>query len=368
MHVTLVGLPLSGKTTVFNALTGQQAATGPAAGRAEAHLAVVKVPDERLERLAALFHSRKVTPAEVRFVDLVGIAAGAARQGLPAQTLAHIGEADALLHVVRAFDSPLAPHPAGSVDPARDLALLDTELLLADLAVVERRVQRLDAEIPKMPRAEKEERERERALLQRLQQALEAAVPLRDLELGPEEEKLLRGFNLLTLKPALILFNVGEERLEEAGALVRALQPGYGHQRCAMAEMSARWEMELGELDAAEAAEFRQALGLTEPAAGRMIRLAYELLGLVTFFTFVSEEVRAWPVRAGSTAVEAAGAVHTDMARGFIRAEVVGGAALLAAGGLPEARRHGVLRMEGRDYLVQDGDVCTFHFNPARPA
>jgi GTP-binding protein YchF len=366
MHVTLVGLPLSGKTTVFNALTGQQVPTGPAAGRPEAHLAVVKVPDERLDGLAGLFHSRKVTPAEVRFVDLGGIAEGAARQGLPAQTLAHIGEADALLHVVRAFDTPLAPHPAGTVDPARDLALLDAEFLLADLAVVERRVQRLDEEIRKMPRAEKEERERERALLVRLQEALGSEMPLRDLEITAEEEKLLRGFNLLTLKPALILFNVGEERLEEDGALVRTLQPGYGHQHCAMAEMSAQWEMDLGELDASEADELREALGLTEPAAGRIIRLAYELLGLITFFTFVSDELRAWPLRAGSTAVEAAGAVHTDMARGFIRAEVVDHTALREAGSLVEARRHGGLRMEGRDYRVQDGDVCTFHFNPAR--
>jgi GTP-binding protein YchF len=366
MHVTLVGLALCGKTTVFNALTGQQLATGPGAGRPEAHLGVVKVPDERLAGLAELFHPRKLTPAEVRFVDQAGIAEGTARQGLPAQMLAAISEADALLHVVRAFDSPLAPHPAGSVDPARDLALLDAELLLADLGVVERRVKRLDEEIPKMPRAEKEERERERTLLVRLKAALESEIPLRDLELAPEEEKLLRGFNLLTLKPVLILFNVGEDRLEQAGALPQSLQPGYQHKRFAMAEMCAQWEMELGQLDPAEAAEFREALGLTEPAAGRIIRLAYELLGLMTFFTFVSEEVRAWPVRRGSSAVEAAGAVHTDMARGFIRAEVVGYAALRETGSLAEARHHGVLRMEGRDYQVQDGDVCTFHFNPAK--
>ncbi len=367
MHVALVGLPLCGKTTVFNALTGQQEATGPGSGRPEAHLAVVKVPDERLPWLAELFHSRKVTPAEVRFVDLAGIPPGAARQGLPPQALAAVGEADALIHVVRAFDSPRAPHPAGSVDPARDLADLDAEFLLADLAVVERRVRRLNEEIPKMPRAEKEERERERALLRRLQQALEAESPLRDLDLSPEEQKLLRGFNFLTLKPVLILFNVGEDRLGQPGALVEALRPAYArHQRYAMAEICAAWEMDLLALAEEEAGEFRRELGLSEPAAGRLIRLAYELLGLMTFFTFVSEEVRAWPVRRGSTAVEAAGAVHTDMARGFIRAEVVGFGALQQAGSLAEARRHGLLRMEGRDYLVQDGDICTFHFSPGR--
>lgn len=366
MHVTIVGLPLSGKTTVFNALTGQREATGPGAGRPGAHVGVVKVPDGRLGRLAEIFRPQKVTSAEVRFVDLGGIAAGAARQGLPAQMLAAIGEADALLHVVRAFDTPLAPHPAGTVDPARDLALLDTEFLLADLEVVERRVRRLEEEIPKLPRSEKEGREREHSLLLRLQQALEAERPLRDLDLSPEEERLLRGFNFLTLRPVLILFNVGEERLERPGELVGALQPGYTHRRSAMAEMCAQWEMELGQMAPEEAEEFRRSLGLEAPAASRIIRLAYDLLGLVTFFTFVSEEVRAWPLRRGSTAVEAAGTVHTDMARGFIRAEVVGFAALDAVGSLPEARRHGTLRMEGRDYLVQDGDVCTFHFSPAR--
>jgi len=366
MHVTLVGLPLSGKTTVFNTLTGQQEATGLLAGRPQAHVAVVKVPEGRLEGLAALFDPRKVTPAEVRFVDLAGIPAGAARQGLPAQVLAAFGEADALIHVVRAFENPLAPHPAGAVDPARDLELLDTEFLLADLAVVERRVERLAREILRLPRQEREERERESALLLRLKEALEGGTPLRDLDLSAEEGKALRGFNFLTLKPVLVLFNIGEERLEQAGTLVEALHPGYRQRRFAMAEMCAQWEMELGQLDPEEAAEFRQDLGLTDPAAGRIIRSACDLLGLITFFTHVSEEVRAWHVPRGSTAVEAAGAVHTDMARGFIRAELVGYDVLVEAGSLAEARRRGVLRMEGRDYVVQDGDVCTFHFSPPR--
>jgi GTP-binding protein YchF len=366
MHVTLVGLPTSGKTAVFNALTGQEVATGPAAGRPEAHVAVVKVPDARLEVLAGLFQPRKLTPAEVRFVDLAGIAAGTARQGLPAQVLAAIGEADALIHVVRAFENPRAPHPAGSVDPARDLDSFDTECLLADLGVIERRVQRLQEEIPKMPRQQREEREHEHALLVRLEGPLENGQPLRDLELAPAEVKALRGFNLLTLKPVLVLFNIGEERLAEAGALAGGLRAAYPHQRSAMAEMCAQWEMELGQLSPEEAAEFRQDMGLQEPAAARIIRLAYEVLGLITFFTFVSEEVRAWPIRQGSTAVEAAGTVHTDMARGFIRAEVVGFDVLKEAGSLAEARRHGTLRMEGREYVVQDGDVCTFHFSPGR--
>jgi len=252
------------------------------------------------------------------------------------------------------------------VDPARDLALLDTEFLLSDLGVVERRVRRLAEEIPKLPRSEKEGREREYVLLRRLQQALEAETPLRDLDLAPDEERLLRGFNFLTLRPVLVLFNVGEEGLERPGELVRALLPAYHHRYSAMAEMCAQWEMELGQMAPPEAEEFRRSLGLEGPAAARIIRLAYDLLGLVTFFTFVSEEVRAWPLRRGSTAVEAAGTVHTDMARGFIRAEVVGFAALDEAGSLAAARQQGKLRMEGREYLVQDGDVCTFHFSPAR--
>lgn len=364
MHVTLVGLPLSGKTTVFNALTGQEQATGPAAGRVEAHVAVVQVPDKRLGRLQDLFNPHKLTPAEVRFEDLAGIAEGAARQGLPPQALAAISEADALIQVVRAFENPLAPHPAGSVDPIRDLELLDTEFLLADLGVIERRLERLEREMGKMSRAEREERLREQGLLLRLREMLEAGRPLRDFPLEPAEEKALRGFNLLSIKPALILCNVGEAHMAEPGRLLEKLQPGYAHQHVSMVEMCAQWEMELSQLDPEEVDEFRQELGLTEPAADRIIRLAYELLGLVTFFTFVSEEVRAWPLSRGSSAVEAAGTVHTDMARGFIRAEVVGFDALTAAGSIAEARRRGVLQVEGRDYIVQDGDVCTFLFNP----
>ncbi|MGB9722882.1 MAG: redox-regulated ATPase YchF [Chloroflexia bacterium] len=366
MHITLIGLPLSGKTTVFNALTGQREVVGPGAGRMEAHRAMVKVPDARLDWLAGLFRPRKVTPAEVCFVDLAGIPQGTARQGLPAPFLAAIGEADALIHVLRAFENPRAPHPAGSVDPERDLALLDDEFLLADLAVVERRLERLEQEIPKLPRSEKEARQHEHALLQRIKAALEEETPLRDLDILPEEEKILRGFNFLTLKPALILLNIGEERLGEGETLAQSLGTAYRHRRCAVAAMCAEWEMELGELAPEEAAEFRQALGLFEPAASRIIRLAYDLLGQITFFTFVSEEVRAWPLRRGSTAVEAAGTVHTDMARGFIRAEVVHFEALREAGSLPEARRRGTLRTEGRDYIVQDGDICTFLFTQPR--
>jgi GTP-binding protein YchF len=365
MHVTLVGLPLSGKTTVYNALTGQQEATGPAAARGKTHVAAVAVPDERLERLSGLFQPNKVTATEVRFVDLAGIPEGAAQQGLPAQVLAAVGEADALIHVVRAFASSHAPHPAGSVDPVRDLELLDAEFLLADLGVVERRLERLDREISKLPRGEREDREREQSLFRRLQGPLEAGTPLRDLGLSPDEIAALRGYNLLTLRPVLVLLNVGEERLEDAERLLESLRPACG-EGCALAQMCAQWEMELAELDPAEAAEFRQSLGLEEPAAARIIHLANELLGLISFFTFVSEEVRAWSLRRGSTAVEAAGTVHTDMARGFIRAEVVAFDALVEAGGLAEARGRGILRMEGRDYTVQDGDVCTFHFSPPK--
>ncbi len=366
MHVTLVGLPLSGKTTLFNLLSGQRAETGVGVGRPEVHRAVVRVPDERLERLAELFRPQKVTPSEIHLVDLGGIPEGAARQGLPARTLAAIGKADALIHVVRAFENPLAPHPAGSVDPFRDLALLDADFLLADLEVVERRLERLTREIPKLPRREREEHERERDLLERLRQALEEERPIRDLDLSPEEEKMLRGFNFLTQRPVLVLLNLGEERLAEADALRQRLTGEYAHHRSLAAAICARWEVELAELEPEEAAEFRASLGLGEPAAGRLIRLAYDLLGLIAFFTFVSEEVRAWPLRRGSTALEAAGTVHTDMARGFIRAEVVAFADLLVAGSLAEARRKGLLRMEGRDYVVQDGDVCTFHFSPPR--
>jgi ribosome-binding ATPase len=359
MKIGLVGLPKSGKTSLFNLLTGQAVATSSfGASRAETHTGVARVPDERVDRLSALFKPRKTTYASFEVVDLAGIAKGE-RQGLETKEFRN---ADALLHVVRAF-----PDAAGDVPhPKRDIADLETELILADLEVIERRLERLDASLKKK-RTDSDAREQ--SILLKLKPALEGETPIRAVELAPEETRAIRGFTFLSQKPILHCLNLAEKDIDRARRLSEHfdLRDVAHRPRTRVGWVSAVIEAEVAQLGGDERSAFLADLGLAEPAITRVLRDCYALLGLISFFTVGDDEVRAWSVPAGTRAQDAAGAVHSDIARGFIRAEVIPYDALLAAeGSMALVRERGQLRLEGKEYVVHDGETCHFRFNVAK--
>jgi GTP-binding protein YchF len=366
VQIAIVGLAGSGKTTVFNTLTRGHAETG-GYGALTLNVGVVKVPDARLDRLAEIFRPKKVVQADVTYVDLPAPPASSeghvGTEELPAEHLARLRESDALLHVVRAFDDQSNPHPDGTVDAARDLEGLDLEFILADLSMVDRRLERLGSSGRHGTPAEREANEREEVVLRRLKAELEAGHPIRDAGLSDDDAKTIRGFRFLTEKPVLVLLNVGEAEIATAPALVDQIRGAYDHRRAMVDFLSAKIEMELGELDPDDAATFMEELGIAESGLERVIRLSYQLLGLISFLTAGPDEVRAWPIPNGSTAVDAAGAIHTDLAKGFIRAETVAYEDLLKLGSTGEARKAGRLRSEGKTYRVADGDVLEILFS-----
>ncbi len=353
MQLGILGLPKAGKTTLFNTLTAARQVTGKFAASAQTNVGVATVPDPRLERLRDLFRPRKYHPATVEYVDIPGIRRG---EGAESLDLAKLKGMDALVHVVRAFEDPEIVHPEGSIDPARDVATLDLELILADHDLVERRLERLDKAVK---RGLSPEEQRERALLSDVVRPhLEAERPLRELRLDPDDERRLRGFQLLSAKPMLVVVNVDEARVAEHAERHLALGPGV-----TAVAVAAPIEEEISRLPPEEQPEFLAALGLDEPSLARVARASQELLGLIAFFTVGEDEVRAWTIRRGTHAREAAGAVHSDIERGFIRAEVVRWDDLLRLKTLAACRDQGLLRLEGKDYVVQDGDVVHFRFN-----
>lgn len=362
MQVTIVGLPGSGKTTVFNALTGSHAETGSfSGGRAAPNVGVVKVPDERLDRLSALFKPKKTTPADVTYVD-VAIPAGAAREGTIApDVLALVRNADALLHVARAFEGGDRP-----ADPWRDVDELELELTIADLSVIEKRLEKLRTSGRHGSPSEREQNALEEELLARIEPELSNGKPIRAMSLTDDDELRLRGYRFLTQKPVLVLINLDEARLPEAETLEAEGRARHALPHTDVAALAAKIEAEIAELAADDAALFMEDLGIAEPSRGRVIRLTYDLLGLFSFFTAGEDECRAWTLRSGDTAVDAAAAIHTDLARGFIRAEVVTFDDLMACGSTAEARKRGLLRSEGKAYAVRDGDVIEVLFNVAR--
>ena len=364
MQVTIVGLPGSGKTTVFNALTGGHAETGGfSGGRAAPNVSVVKVPDERVDRLAELFNPKKTVYADVTYVD-VAIPAGAAREGsVNPDVLAQIRNADALLHVARAFDDPAA---GTASDPWRDVDDLDLEFTVADLSVIEKRLERLATQGRHGSQAEREAAQREEELLRRIEPHLSDGKPIRSFGLTNDEELLLRGYRFQTQKPVLVVLNIDEARLPGADALESAGRERYAQPHTDVVALAGKIEAEIGELADEDARLFMDDLGISEPSRGRVIRLTYRLLGLFSFFTAGEDECRAWTLTSGSTAVDAAGAIHSDLARGFIRAQVISFEDLVEAGSMAEARKRGTLRQEGKSYLVADGDVIEVLFNVAR--
>jgi len=359
MKIGLVGLPKSGKTTLFNLLTGSNVATSRYdAGRAELHTGIARVPDPRVDRLTVLFNPKKTTYATFEVVDLAGIEKDE-RGGLEAKEFRN---ADALLHVVRAFPD----EARGAADPKRDVLDLELTLVLADLEVVDRRLERLEASIKKQ---RKDAEVKEQALLARLKLELESETPLRAVTMTPDEERLLRGFTFLSYKPILHLVNVEEAAITEGGRVAEryGLTEVAARPQTRVGWVSAVIEAEIARLEGDEQQAFLADLGLTEPAINRVLRDAFALLGLVSFFTTGEDEVRAWPIPAGTRAQDAAGTVHSDIARGFIRAEVNGYDELVAVeGSFADLRARGQLRLEGKDYVVQDGEICHFRFNVAK--
>jgi GTP-binding protein YchF len=363
VEIAIAGLPRAGKTTVFNALARAQAdvATFGAGG---VNRAVVKVPDDRLDRLATLFKPRKLTHAEVRYVDLPGWERPGQerRETIPPAVLGALRQADALAVVVRAFANDAVPPALGAVDAVREAQTVSAEFALADLLVVERRRERLERELRSAAAAERALRVQELALMERLHTQLEAGQPVRSLDLSADEEKLLRGFGLLTAKPTLVIVNAGDD-LAASAAAADATRAVVAAPRTTVLVLAGRLEMELAQMDDEEARAFREAYGLGEAGLAQAIRASYALLDLISFFTVGEDECRAWTVARGTTALGAAGAIHSDLARGFIRAEVVRWDELLDAGSLAEARKRALLRAEGKQYEVQDGDVITILFN-----
>jgi GTP-binding protein YchF len=351
MRTAIVGLPMTGKTSLFTILTGVHEAAR--IGNLEARAGVAKVPDPRLEELARLFQPPKVTHATVEYLDFPSISKEALRE---ASYLASLRVADALAHVLRVFESDTVPHEKGSVDPIRDANDVDMELALSDLVVVEKRLERLEKDRKKI---KSPDLDKEYELLVRCKEALENNLPLRALEFSPEDEKRIRGFQFLSQKPMLYVLNLGEEdapKLEEVEGRYRGGPLGE-RPHTALTAICGKIEAELAELPEAEAREYLASYGLKAPGLERLISATYSLLGLMSFLTAGETEVRAWTIPVHSTAVKAAGAIHSDFEKKFIRAEVVNWKALIDHQGYPGVREKGLLRLEGKDYIVKDGDV-----------
>ncbi|MCC6905570.1 MAG: redox-regulated ATPase YchF [Anaerolineae bacterium] len=355
MQLGLIGLPMSGKTTAFNALTGANRPTSIAVpGKLDVQLAVVDVPDPRLDALTAMFNPRKKVHAKITFADIGGLAKGISEGGLSGQFRNEIAQMDGFVQVVRVFKDENVPHPEGAIDPQRDIDILDSEFLLTDLVTVENRISRLKEEMSKGKERDKNARELE--LFEQMRETLETEKPLRSLGLPYEEQRALRGYGFLSIKPRLILLNFGDERPDLA-SLVSLVEP------TTVLGIQARIEAEIAQLDAEEAVLFLEEYQISEPVRERVIREAYNLLHVQTFFTVGEDETRAWPHTIGATAQEAAGVIHTDLQRGFIRAEIVPSDVLLELGGMAEVKQAGKLRLEGKEYIMHDGDVMNVRFN-----
>jgi GTP-binding protein YchF len=365
LRLGIVGLPNVGKSTLFNALTSSKAAAAENYPfcTVEPNVGVVEVPDPRLEQLNAIVKPKKKVPAVVEFVDIAGLVKGASQgEGLGNQFLSHIREVDAVVHVIRSFEDPDVVHVMGPVDPVRDHDVITSELALADLAVVERRLDKTR----KSARAGDKEAQLELVLLDRVLEELNAGRGAREAGENAEAIKFLRTMGLLTAKPILYAANVNEDDLAAGGgqwlARLRAAVQSH-HEEAEIVPFSAKFESELADLSGDERQEYLASAGVTEPGLDRLIHAGYRLLGLQTFFTVGENEVRAWTMHRGDTAYDAAGEIHSDFQRGFIRAETVGFGEFVKAGSYKAAREQGLIRSEGRDYVVKDGDILLFRFN-----
>ncbi|MBN1542760.1 redox-regulated ATPase YchF [candidate division KSB1 bacterium] len=360
MKIGIVGLSLSGKTTLFNALTGSAIDTAAyMGGKKDAHHAVVKVPDERIEQLNTIFQPKKKTPATIEYIDLAGLTAHAQKKsGFSDQFLGQIRLVDAILVLVRDFANENVPHPLETIDSRRDLELVQAEFILSDLAIIENRMTRLE----KQMRAKKSDSDiKEHALLDRFKVLLEDGKVLRELDLSVEEEMIIRGFQFLSRKPLIAVININEDRIGRDDELVLPLAEILG-KNAVVLPIAAQIESEIQQLPEDEAELFRRDMGIQTRAMDRLIRESFTLLGIINFFTVGEDEVRAWTIAQGTAAPQAAGAIHTDFERGFIRAEVVSYNEFIQRKSLAHCRNDGVLRLEGKTYIVKDGDIINFLF------
>jgi len=360
MEIGIIGIALSGKTTVFNLLTASSAETGFAAGKKKTNLGMSKVPDPRLDRLSEIWSPKKTTYTTIKYVDVAGVQKGTSKEGFSPELIGCLKNTDALLIVLRAFDNDQAPHPEGSVDPVRDLEILWSEMLFSDLMIIENRIKRIAKQAKgKDEKALKQELE----LMERCQAALEDEKCLRELDFNEHELLTLRGFQFLTQKPLIIALNINEADLEKGDELTGAIQQKRGGPTVVTTFMCAPIEQEISELPDEDAKAFMEDLGLDQSASDRIRRSSYELMNLISFFTMGEDECRAWTIEKGTKAPQAAGAIHSDLERGFIRAEVVHYDDFIDAGSTAVCREKGLLRLEGKDYIVKDGDILNIRFS-----
>lgn len=356
MKLGIIGLPQSGKTTLFNALTRGTQPTGSATGKIEAHTAVVDVPDPRVDQLTVMFKPKKTIYTKVTYTDFAGLEGSSVNKaGISGTLLNQLTQMDGFIMVVRCFEDENVPHPNETIDPQRDINNMDGELILNDLISVERKLERLAEEKKKGVGRDRGLVEREIVLFERFHEALANENPLRNVPVSAEEERLLSSFGFLSRKPMLVVLNLSEAQ--------KPPTIHYPHQHSQVVALQGKLEMDIAQLPPEDAQAFLAEYNIEEPSLNRMIRLSYDLLGLQSFLTAGPDECRAWTVRRGATAPEAAGVIHSDLQKGFIRAEVISFTDLMAQGGLTEAKTHGKLRLEGKEYIVQDGDVLNIRFN-----
>lgn len=357
----IIGLPNVGKSTIFNAMTaaGAQAANYPFC-TIEPNIGVVPVPDERLDKIAALFDPKKITPTTIEFVDIAGLVKGASQgEGLGNQFLGNIRNVDAVAHIVRCFHDPDVVHVHGTIDPLRDIEVVETELMLADLDSVSKSIQKVE----KKAKVGDKEAQAAHPLYLKIQKALEEGRAVRLLDLTPEEKELVKGLFLLTAKPVLYVANVGEKEIANPPEAVHRLREFATHQGAEVVVISGKIESEIAELSTEEKIGFLKELGLKESGLSQLARAGYKLLGLITYFTAGQDEVRAWTIPANTRAPQAAGVIHSDFEKGFIRAECYHYNDLMALGSEAKIKEAGKMRLEGKDYVVRDGDVLFFRFN-----
>ncbi|MDI6784044.1 MAG: redox-regulated ATPase YchF [bacterium] len=362
MKIGIIGLPQVGKTTLFNVLSGQHVHTG--IHGAESHLGIIPVPDQRLDDVGALFAPRKVIPAQVEFVDAGGLGTKPGKHTSAEEAhLVALRNTDALVHIVRLFENPKVPHIAETLNPVRDIDQINTELILIDLEIIERRLEKIEPGLLKLPKLEQAEKAKEIKSLHQLKSALEQGKFINQVSLTEEEQKFIRGYCFLTAKPSFLVANIDEHQLgEPPNDLLQQVQKYATEKNYKWIEVSANTEMELISMAESEANEFMQELGIKTLARDQVIVTAYQLCNLISFFTIGKDEVKAWTIRQGTNAVHAAGTIHTDFEKGFIKAEVIHYAALISTGSMAEAKHKGLVRLEGKEYIVKDGDIIQFRF------